>query len=187
MNSSLRTRGLRTIPVVILAWLTLGVAPHRAAADHLTAAEQTVALYQKTDPNLARFFESSAGYAVFSNVGKGGVGFGGAYGAGVLYQQGRATGRTSLTQATIGLQLGAQTYSEIIFFESEQAVDDFKRNQFAFSAQVSAVALHSGASANASYRDGVAVFTAAKHGMMLEGSVGGQRFGYKPFKADASK
>lgn len=187
MNTTLSSIRPGTISAVLAAFLALGALPQRVAANHLTDAEQTVERYKKTDPDLKRFFESSAGYAVFSTVGKGGVGFGGAYGAGVLYEKGKATGRTSLTQATIGLQLGAQTYSEIIFFETEQALEEFKSNQFAFSAQLSAVALQSGASANAKYREGVAVFTSAKKGLMVETSIGGQRFGYKPFKAEASK
>jgi len=42
------------------------------------------------------------------------------------------------------------------------------------------VALVSGASANADYKDGVAVFTLAKGGAMAEASVGGQKFSYEP-------
>jgi lipid-binding SYLF domain-containing protein len=161
-----------------------------AAADHLTSAERTIQQYKETDPNLRRFFERSAGYAVFSIIGKGGFGFGGAYGSGVLYEKGEATGKVSLTQATIGLQMGGQTYSEIIFFETAEALANFKRNEFAFSAQVSAVALQNGASANAAFRDRIAVFTAPKHGLMLETSVGGQHFGYSAFPmgtAEASR
>jgi hypothetical protein len=45
------------------------------------------------------------------------------------------------------------------------------------------VAISAGAAANAAYQDGVAVFTATKGGLMYEASVGGQKFGYKPFGA----
>jgi len=40
--------------------------------------------------------------------------------------------------------------------------------------------LKSGASADAAYKDGVAVFTLSKGGAMAEASVGGQKFSYKP-------
>jgi lipid-binding SYLF domain-containing protein len=187
MNTSLQNLRLSAIAVMLMASLTLASA---AAAEHLTAAERTIVQYKETDPSLARFFERSAGYAVFSTVGKGGLGFGGAYGAGVLYEKGQVTGKVSLAQATIGLQVGGQTYSEIIFFETAEALNRFKRDQLAFSAQVSAVALESGASANVRFRDRVAVFTAPQRGLMFETSIGGQRFGYKAFPprtADASR
>ncbi|RPJ35986.1 MAG: hypothetical protein EHM35_08900, partial [Planctomycetaceae bacterium] len=123
---------------------------------------------------------SSAGYAVFPTVGKGAVGVGGAFGRGELIQGGRVVGYCSLTQASIGLALGGQAYSELIFFETPEALQKFKSGDYTFSAQVSAVALKSGASANAKYADGVAVFTMGEEGLMVEASVGGQRFSFQP-------
>jgi lipid-binding SYLF domain-containing protein len=135
---------------------------------------------QKEDPGMARFFNSSAGYAVFPSVGKGAVGVGGAYGRGELYEKGEMTGYCTLTQASVGLALGGQTYAEFIFFEGTEALDRFKHRDFTFTAQASAVALKSGAAAHAKYDDGVAVFTLAQQGLMFEASVGGQRFTYEP-------
>jgi lipid-binding SYLF domain-containing protein len=99
----------------------------------------------------------------------------------VLFEKGKAVGKTSLAQVTIGLQLGGQSYSEVVFLETEAALNDFKKGNFALAAQVSAVAAASGAAANAKYASGVAVFTATKAGLMYEASVGGQKFGYEPF------
>jgi lipid-binding SYLF domain-containing protein len=144
-------------------------------------AEATLASFQQADPGLSKFMSGAVGYAIFPSVGKGAVGVGGAYGKGVLFEHGKATGSTSLTQVTVGAQLGGQSYSEIVFLESEQAVANFKKGQLAMAAQVSAVAVHEGASANARYAHGVAVFTLAKAGLMAEASVGGQKFAYKPF------
>ena len=84
------------------------------------------------------------------------------------------------TQGTIGLQVGGQKYSQFIFFKDGTAVDHFRRGNFEFGAQASAVAITAGASADASYDGGVAVFTHAAGGLMIEGSVGGQRFTYQP-------
>jgi lipid-binding SYLF domain-containing protein len=160
----------------------LCVATGSAHADNIRReASDTIALFKKTDHSLSHFFSSSVGYAVFPTVGKGGIGVGGAHGTGVLYERGHAIGKTMLTQLTVGFQLGGQAYSEIIFFETEKVLSEFKRGNFAFSAQASAVALASGAAANAKYRSGVAVFTAAKGGLMFEASLGGQKFGYEPF------
>jgi len=134
----------------------------------------------KSDTGLKKFFDESAGYAVFPTVGKGAVGVGGAYGRGELYEAGLLEGYCTLTQASIGLALGGQAYTELIFFETQAALDRFKTGNFAFAAQASAVALKSGASANAKYTDGVAVFTMGEAGLMYEASIGGQKFSYKP-------
>jgi lipid-binding SYLF domain-containing protein len=144
-------------------------------------AEKTVASFRQTDPGLEHFLSSAVGYAVFPSVGKGAVGIGGAYGRGVLFEHGKPVGRTTLTQITVGPQLGGQAYSEIVFFENEAAISAFKKGETAMSAQVSAVVANAGASANARYAQGVAVFTQAKEGLMAEASVGGQRFGYRAF------
>jgi len=134
----------------------------------------------KSDTGLKKFFDESAGYAVFPTVGKGAVGVGGAFGRGELYEAGLLEGYCTLTQASIGLALGGQAYTELIFFETQSTLDRFKTGNFAFAAQASAVALKSGASANAKYTDGVAVFTMGEAGLMYEASIGGQKFSYKP-------
>ena len=174
--------GASTVVVVgLLVAIAFSPKGEAYADDGVKDANETVALFKKNDPGLARFFQSALGYAVFPSVGKGGLGLGGAYGSGVLYQGGKPVGKTTLTQVTIGLQLGGQAYSEVIFFESEKVLSDFKAGNFAFSGQASAVAVTAGASANANYRSGVAVFTAAKGGLMYEASIGGQKFSYEPF------
>jgi hypothetical protein len=145
-------------------------------------ADQAVGELQRADPGLDRFFDDAAGYAVFATVGKGAVGLGGAHGTGVLYEKGLATGKTTLTQVTVGLQLGGQAYTEVIFFETPKSLASFKGGRYALAAQVSAVAAKEGASANARYVEGVSVFTLAKGGVMVEASVGGQKFGYTPFQ-----
>ena len=146
------------------------------------SARQAIDELQRADPGLSRFFDDAAGYAVFATVGKGGLGIGGAHGTGVLYENGEATGKTTLTQLTVGLQIGGQAYTEVIFFETKKALASFKRGEFAMAAQVSAVAAAAGASANAKYVHGVSVFTLAKGGVMAEASVGGQKFTYRPFE-----
>lgn len=143
-------------------------------------ARDTVAKFKEADPELKTFFDQAQGYAVFPTVGKAGMGIGGAYGKGTVFEGDKAIGSASLTQLTIGLQLGGQTYSEIIFFENEKALDDFKQGNFELGAQASAVAVTKGASADADFDKGVAVFTLAKGGLMAEASVGGQKFSFEP-------
>jgi hypothetical protein len=78
------------------------------------------------------------------------------------------------------LQLGGQAYSEVVFFKTRSAFDNFKRGRLKFDAQVSAVALSARAAADLAYRRGVAIVTMAKGGLMYEASVGGQKFSYHP-------
>jgi len=134
--------------------------------------------FKKADPNIQAFLDKSYGYAVFPTVGKGAIGVGGAYGRGEVYEQGKMIGYCDLTQATIGFQLGGQAYSELIAFEDKASLDRFTSGEFSFAAQASAVALKSGATANAKFKDGVAVFTTGESGLMYEASIGGQKFSF---------
>lgn len=150
------------------------------ASDLEQNTAEAIALFQEADPSLVAFFESSYGYAVFPNVGKGGVGLGGAHGKGLVYRNGEIVGQTSLTQFTVGFQLGGQVYQQVIFFENDRAYNDFTGGNFELSAQASAIAAAAGVAANAKYRHGVAIFTLGKGGLMYEASVGGQKFSFTP-------
>lgn len=142
--------------------------------------QKTIDTMLVRDPDLQRFFDNAYGYAVYPTVGKGAIGIGGAHGKGEVFAKGHRIGRSSVTQLTIGLQLGGQAYSEIIFFKDKDTLEDFKNGNFELSAQASAVAITAGASKDASYDHGVAVFTMTKGGLMYEASIGGQKFSFDP-------
>jgi lipid-binding SYLF domain-containing protein len=137
--------------------------------------------FLKSDWEMKKHFANSYGYVIFPNVGKGGLGVGGAAGNGVVYEQDKQIGMAKLTQVSIGFQAGGQAYREIIFFETKKEMDRFKEDKVELSAQASAVAVKAGASADAKYVDGVMIFTMQKGGLMYEASVGGQKFKFKPF------
>jgi len=170
--------------VVLSVLLAVGCSTTpKSAGDRATLnakVENAIAQAREQDPSLGKFFDTAAGYAVFPTVGKGAIGVGGAYGRGEVYEGGAAVGYCTLTQATIGLQLGGQAYTEMIFFETPEALKRFQSGNFAFSAQASAVALKAGVGANAKYENGVAVFTMSEAGLMYEASIGGQKFSYEP-------
>ena len=128
------------------------------------------------DSGMQSFFDKATGYAVFPNVGKGGFGIGGARGKGLLKVGGETVAVVTLTQLTFGFQAGGQAYSEFIFFEDDLALGNFKRGNYELGAQASAVAITAGASADADFNEGVAIFTQAKGGLMYEATVGGQKF-----------
>jgi len=158
----------------------------------------TANLFRKAGQS-ADFFKTSYGYAVFPTIGKGGVGIGGAFGKGCVIAKGKQVGDTSMTQLSIGFQLGGQGYSEIIFFQDERAFKEFTSGNFEFGADATAVAITLGASAKASstgasagasatkheaatagaYHKGMATFTIVKGGLMYEAAIAGQKFSYK--------
>jgi len=149
----------------------------------------------------AAYFSACYGYAVFPTVGKGAFTVvGTARGKGRVYERGRLVGDITMTQVNVGLQLGLQAYSEMIFLEDERAFKEFTGGNFEFGANVNAVAITAGASGSAGttgatagasggkhdavtaggYHKGLAVFTIVKGGLMYQASVGGQKFKYKP-------
>jgi lipid-binding SYLF domain-containing protein len=128
------------------------------------------------DAGVVALVQRGYGYALFPTVTKGGLVVGGAHGQGVLYEQGRHTSYCDLTQATVGLQAGAQTFSELLVFESKGALDRFKAGQLNFAADASAVVLKTGVATDISFVDGVAVAVSPIGGAMVEAAIGGQQF-----------
>ena len=139
-------------------------------------AQEALAEFLEKDPDIQNFIDKSAGYVVIPTVGKGGIGIGGARGTGILYEGGAPTGMVTLTQLSIGFQWGGQAYSEFIFFEDSDTLGTFKKGNYELNAQASAVAVTAGASADAAFNGGMAIFTQAKGGLMYEAAVGGQKF-----------
>jgi len=180
----------------VLAALAIAFVASPARADDY---EKTIEVFRKAGES-AGFFDSAYGYAVFPTIGKGGIGFGAAYGKGRVYKQGAHVGNCSLTQATVGFQFGGQAYSQIVFFKDERAFKEFTSGSFEFGAEASAVAITAAAGAKANtagtsagastsrndakvvgtYHKGMATFMVAKGGLIYEASIGGQKFSYKP-------
>ncbi len=185
---------MKTICQRATVFLALGLLAGAALAD---SSSDTVALFKNAGQSAA-FFDKSYGYAVFPTVGKAGYVIGGAYGRGRVYSQGQYLGTASITQLSVGFQVGAQGYSEIVFFEDKRALEEFTAGSYEFDAGASVVAVTAAASASAgtagvggsasggqkdavtagSYRKGVAVFTIAKGGLMYDASIAGQKFSY---------
>ena len=157
----------------------------------------------KANSTAAPYFSSAYGYAVLPTIGKGGVGVGGARGKGQVYAGGDVTGFITMTQLSIGLQLGGQAYSQVIFLQDQRAYDDFTSGNFEFGADASAVAITASAQASAGtqgtgasagaggtagvqavtdYQKGMKVFTIAKGGLMYEAAVSGQKYKFTPLQ-----
>jgi lipid-binding SYLF domain-containing protein len=143
--------------------------------------QATIETFLDNYSDIETFIEKSAGFAVFPKVGKAAFLVGGAHGDGELIVLGMAVGKTTISEISVGLQAGGQTFSEIIFFESEADVERFISGDLEFSSGFSAVAVSGGAIDKPPYREGVVVFTHVAGGLMAEMSVGGQKFKYEPY------
>lgn len=171
--------GLVTICLVVLLEMAAGAGWDPARAQREKAlVEQTIAKFKQADSSMKVFFDRAYGYVVFPSIGKGGFIIGGGHGDGWVYEKGRHIGRATVTELTVGAQIGGQSFSEIIFFADKSTLDNFKRGNWELDAQASVIMVKAGTSKDASYDQGVAVFTMPKGGLMAEATVGGQKFNY---------
>ena len=130
---------------------------------------------------LKPYFKEAAGFAVFPNIAKAGLGIGGARGNGEVFEYGKVIGSTTVTQLSFGFQLGGQAFSQIIFFQNKRDLYRFTDGNFEFGASASAALITEGANASVDYTNGVAVMTFSKGGLMYEASIGGQKFTFKGY------
>jgi lipid-binding SYLF domain-containing protein len=173
-------RKIRNIAMAALC-VTAVLSDFSAQADDIKSeSQQALANFLKADSTLQKFLDDSAGHAIFPAVGKGGLVVGAARGKGLVYEKTNLIGQATMTQASIGAQAGGQSFAELILFETPAALKDFKNDKFEMSAEVSAVAAAEGASKAAKYKNGVAVFTLPKKGLMVQASIGGQKFKFEP-------
>ena len=179
----MRTAALSFLGILILVTSSNLWAFEPDTGDKLQlGAARAIIELKDEDPGMQKFFDSASGFAVFPKVGKGGIGIGGARGKGLVIKNDKIMGKTTLSQVTLGFQLGGQVYAQFIFFEDQTALDNFRRGNFEFGAQASAVAVKMGVSADADYDEGVAVFTNVGGGLMYEATISGQKFKYKDLK-----
>ena len=152
-------------------------------------------------PVVEKFFKNSYGYALFPTVGKGGFIVGGSYGKGQVYRGGKVTGKSSIIEGSLGFQFGGKAFSELIFFQNKHAYEKFTSGNFEFDTTAQAIVITAGAEAQggttgvsagasagpktgvqaeAQYHDGMATFVHSKGGLMIEVSLGGQKFTFEP-------
>jgi len=155
-----------------------------AAAERVPGVDDTIALFKKKDSTIADLFSSSTGYVVIPSVGKGALIVGGAHGDGEAFERGAYIGQVSVSEVSLGAQVGGQSYSQVVFFETPEALLKLKDNQFQFAAEVSAIGVDQGVAKNAKFKDGVATFVIPKQGLMASAAVGGQKLSFTPAGAN---
>ena len=187
---------LHAAVIAAVALATSNLALARDVEDY----SETIELFRAI-PQVAPYFQSAYGYAVWERIGRGGLGIGGATGRGQVYAGGKVTGFSRLMDITIGAQAGGQSYRQVIFFENKAAYDKFTTGKFEFDASASAVAVTasaqasagttgssasagagSGAGAGAGYTGGMQTFTMAEGGLMYAATIGGQKYNFDAVK-----
>ncbi len=180
MRSITRVAVVLTFVAGLLISCSTAPSTREGRDDLLQQATATMGEMSSEDPALDELVRKGYGYALFPEVAKGGLVFGGAYGRGVVYEQGQHIGYADLSQASFGLQVGGQTYSELIVFENKAALEGLKQGRFDLAADASAVILKAGAAVSAEFVEGVAVIVRPIGGAMAEATVGGQQMTYVP-------
>ncbi len=126
------------------------------------------------------FFEDAYAFAILPSVTRVGFGFGGAYGKGIVVEGDNVIGTTGFWQFTSGIQGGARNFSMIIFFKDKEALDNYKTGELQFMGQAGIAAATVGAAGTPAYNEGVAMVTVTRLGLMVEFTISGAKFTYKP-------
>ena len=129
---------------------------------------------EQTDSGLQGAIDNAYGYVLFPEVGKAAVGVGGANGRGVVYEQGRPIGYATLSQGSVGVQVGGETYAELIIFKNADAMASFRNGDLTLGADASATLVKAGAAAALEFKHGTAVVVQPKGGLMAGVAINGQ-------------
>lgn len=149
--------------------------PAQAAAMH-DEARAALERIEAQDSSIKYLVDNSYGYVIFPEIGEGAIGVGGASGKGVVYQSGHRVGEVSLTQASLGIQIGGQTFSELIVFENQKALGRLMNDGYEFGADATATFVKQGAAGSGDFVHGIRIFILPKGGLMAGLSLNGQKF-----------
>ena len=129
------------------------------------------------NPGTRTLADNAVAMLVFPSITTAGFGIGGSYGTGALQEGGRTTAYYNLIAASFGFQLGAQSFSQVYFFNSAEALQTFRETQgFEAGVGVTAVAADFGAGGDitsSTLQQPVVVVTWGQSGLMAGATVEG--------------
>lgn len=174
----------RTIALFALLFAGCATAPRiPAQRDSLRqSAEATLGEMIAHNPPIRDVIHQVPAYAVFPSIGKAGFLVGGAYGQGILYENGIPTGYVSLEQASVGAQLGGESFAELLVLRNAHDIQALKGGRFAAGADLGVVVLTAGA-AKASFDPDASVFVMPRGDLMVDISITEQQLNYSSFNA----
>lgn len=188
MNAAMVPRRLVDVVALFVCLSVSSVASAKWQANQgdeaQVAAEAAISRIRDKIPRSASFFDEAYGFAILPSVTRAAVGFGGAYGRGLVVQGDQLVAATRFWQITSGIQVGVRNFSMIIFFKHKAALDDFKLQKTRFMGQAGLAVATVGVAGTPAYNDGVAIITVTRLGLMGELSISGARFTYEPARAE---
>ena len=146
-------------------------------------AAKALTKFRDEMPQIQSYFDEAYGYAIIPGITRVAVGFGAAYGRGLVVEGDELIGKTSFSQFSSGLQLGAKYFSMIVFFKDQTALEDYKSSQMQFLGQAGIDIATFGAYGTPTYNEGVALFAVNRFGLMAEFSYSGAYYKYRPLEA----
>lgn len=149
----------------------------------VSKAHDAIALFRKKE-KLVPFFNDAVAYAVYPNAGRAGLGFGAAYAKGLVFQNDRIIGTTTMTQVNVGFNMGGQWYRQIVFFKTPEVLEHFKKGNLEMGGQANAALITLGGGATPGFLSGVAIFTELRGGLLIEVSIGGYYYSFQPLMSD---
>ncbi len=171
--------------VLVLVFVLVGsdcLAAWEADPDDKRQVKAALAISVLRDkiPRTQSYFDDAYGFAILPSVTRVGLGFGGAYGKGIVIAGDDFIGTTRFWQFTSGIQGGARNFSMIVFFKDEEALQHYKTSGVTFMGQAGIAVANVGIAGTPSYNDGVAIVTVTRFGLMAEFTISGAKFSYKP-------
>ncbi len=91
-----------------------------------SAADSALNYLYGTAPAARQLGNNASGILIMPQITQAGLGLGGAYGRGVLRIGGASVDYYSSTQASAGFQIGAQQFSQVLFFMTDEALAEFR-------------------------------------------------------------
>jgi lipid-binding SYLF domain-containing protein len=128
------------------------------------------------DPSLTNNVNNAVGYVIFPEVGNAAIGIGGSYGQGYVYQNGHRVGTVKMTEGSVGIQVGGDTYAELIIFNDQKPLNRLMNNSFEFASNAQAMGVKAGAAGAAQFTNGSQVYILGKGGLFAGAAVSGQKF-----------
>ena len=119
------TRNLRPLflTLIVGAFTFASVGAFAATPEDLNKdSDQALQMLTKANPVAADISKRAKAVLIFPNIVKAGLIFGGAYGEGVLKQDGKIDGYYNSVTASFGWQAGAQSYGYVVFLMSDKAI-----------------------------------------------------------------
>ena len=181
---------MTTLIQILLVLLFLAVMPLASATDwkpdpnddRQLAAAHEIERMLATKPELRKYFDEAHGYAIFPAIWRIAAGFGLVFGRGFVIEQGQLTGVTNQVKGALGFDYGMQYHSQIIFFQNEETMNEFKTAGWEFDGRGSAVLITAGLSGDPGYKSDVAIFSRTRGGLMIELAVHAGRYFFTPLK-----